>query len=53
MRDGERLCFSCASRRGLISYEPKRLRDSVVSVPADLDAIPLDLDWRDVKRPKV
>ena len=46
----ERLCFSCASRRGLISYEPKRLRESLASVPADLEAIPLELDWRDTTR---
>ena len=46
-RERERLCFSCASRRGLISYEPKRLRDSIASVPADLEAIPLELDWHD------
>ncbi len=43
-REGERLCFSCASRRGLISYEPRRLRDTIASVPADLEAIPLELD---------
>jgi hypothetical protein len=49
-REAERLCFACASRRGLISYEPKRLRESIASVPADLEAIPLELDWRDAKR---
>jgi hypothetical protein len=50
VRDGERLCLSCASRRGLISFEPRQLRDFIVSVPADLDSVPLELDWRDVKR---
>jgi hypothetical protein len=50
VRDGERLCLSCAARRGLLSFEPKQLRDSIVSVPADLDTVPLELDWRDVKR---
>jgi hypothetical protein len=50
VRDGERLCLSCASRRGLISYGPRQLRDSIVSVPADLDTVPLELDWRDAKR---
>ena len=50
VRDGERLCLSCASRRGLISFEPKQLRDSLASVPADLEAMPLELDWRDAKR---
>jgi hypothetical protein len=50
VRDGERLCLACASRRGLISFEPKQLRDAIVSVPADLEAMPLELDWRDVNR---
>ncbi len=50
VRDGERLCLSCAGRRGLISFESKHLRDSIVSVPADLDTPPLEVDWRDVKR---
>jgi hypothetical protein len=47
IRDGERLCLSCAARRGLISLEPKALRDSIVSVPADLNVVPLEVDWRD------
>jgi hypothetical protein len=50
VRDGERLCLTCASRRGLISFEPKQLRDSIVSIPVDLEALPLELDWRDAKR---
>jgi hypothetical protein len=50
VRDGERLCLSCATRRGLISFEPKQLREGIASVPADLEAMPLELDWRDAKR---
>ena len=50
VRDGERLCFSCASRRGLISFEPKQLRDVITSVPADLEAMPLELEWRGAER---
>ena len=50
LRDGERLCFACAARRGLISFEPKQLRESIVSIPADLEAMPLELDWRDPRR---
>ena len=50
VRDGERLCLSCASRRGLISLEPKQLREGIVSVPADLETMPLELDWRDRNR---
>jgi hypothetical protein len=50
VREGERLCLSCASRRGLISFEPKQLREGIVSVPADLETMPLELDWRDRNR---
>ena len=49
VRDGERLCLSCASRRGLISFEPKQLRDAIASVPADLDAMPLELDYHNAR----
>jgi hypothetical protein len=52
VRDGEKLCLSCATRRGLISFEPKQLRESIVSVPADLEAMPLELDWRDARQSK-
>jgi hypothetical protein len=51
-REDERICFACASRRGLITYEPKRLRDSLVAISADLEALPLELDWRDPKQSK-
>ena len=44
-RDGERLCMACAHRRGLIADEPKRLRETVIALPADNDTIPLDLGW--------
>jgi hypothetical protein len=47
VRGEERLCLACASRRGLLSLQAKRLRDSISSVPADLDAVPLEVDWRD------
>ena len=50
LRAEEKLCLACASRRGLIAHEPKRLRESIVPIPADMEAIPLELDWRDVKR---
>jgi len=50
VRDGERLCLTCAARRGLISFEPKQLRESIVTIPVDLEALPLELDWRDTKR---
>jgi hypothetical protein len=50
VRAEERLCLACALRRGLIAFEPKRLRESIVGVPADLEAIPLEVDWRAVER---
>ena len=50
VRGGERLCLTCASRRGLISFEPKQLREGGMALPADLEAMPLELDWRDAKR---
>jgi hypothetical protein len=47
VRAEERLCLACAARRGLLSTEPKRLRDPIGSVPADLEAAPIEVDWRD------
>ena len=49
-RDDEKLCLACASRRGLLTSEPKRLQEAVVPIPADMEAIPLDLDYLDPKR---
>jgi hypothetical protein len=46
VRGEERLCLACASRRGLLTLQPKRLRDPISSVPADSDSVPLELDWR-------
>jgi hypothetical protein len=42
----EKLCLSCAFRRGLIAFEPKQLREAVVPVIDDLEAIPLDVATR-------
>ena len=42
----EKLCLACAMRRGLLMFQPKRLREGIVAVPADLEAIPLELDWK-------
>ena len=49
-RDDERLCLACATRRGLIATEPKRLREAIIPLPADAEVIPLDLGWRDRER---
>jgi hypothetical protein len=46
VRDGEKICFACATRRGLIIFEPKLLREVGMRVPADLEAIPLEIDVR-------
>jgi hypothetical protein len=43
VQNTEKLCLACAFRRGLIAFEPKRLRDAVVPVIEDLDALPLDI----------
>ncbi len=49
-RSDERLCLACAARRGLIVSAPKQLRDKIVTVPADDQTIPLDVDWREARR---
>lgn len=49
-RAEEKLCVACASRRGLIATEPKRLREAIIPLPADTEAIPLDLGWCDAER---
>jgi len=46
VRDSEKVCLPCASRRGLVTTERKTLREGVVAIPADLEAIPLDIDGR-------
>ena len=43
LRAEERLCFDCAWRRGLLTVAPKRLRETIVAIPADTEAIPLEL----------
>jgi hypothetical protein len=48
-RHEEKLCLACASRRGLLVAEPRRLREAVIPVPADEESIPLDLGWYDTK----
>jgi hypothetical protein len=48
-RADEKLCVACASRRGLIASEPKRLREAIGAVQADMEAIPLELGWRDAE----
>jgi hypothetical protein len=48
-RHDEKLCLSCASRRGLLVAEPRRLREVVVSPPTDFDEVSLEVGWYDVK----
>jgi hypothetical protein len=36
-RNDEKLCLACAERRGLLSYEPRTLRESGSPPPLDLD----------------
>ena len=49
-RDHEKICLACASRRGLLVAEPRRLREAVFPVLADEESIPLDLGWNDSHR---
>jgi hypothetical protein len=49
-RDDEKLCLACASRRGLLASEPKQLHEATIPLPADMEAIPLDLGYREVER---
>ena len=39
----EKLCLSCAFRRGLIAFEPRKLREAVAPVVEDMESIPLDM----------
>ncbi len=39
----EKLCLACAFRRGLIAFEPRQLREAVVPVVDDMEAIPLEV----------
>lgn len=49
-RHDEKLCLACASRRGLLVAEPRRLREAVYNPPPDAEANPMELGWYDVKR---
>jgi hypothetical protein len=42
----EKLCLSCAYRRGLIAFEPKQLREAVIPYVEDMEAVPLDVASR-------
>jgi hypothetical protein len=48
-RHDEKLCLACASRRGLLVAEPRRLREVVVAPPTDFDEVSLEVGWYDVK----
>ncbi len=49
-RNEEKLCLACATRRGLLLSEPKRLREVIIPLPGHAESIPLDLGWRDAER---
>ena len=50
-RHDEKLCLACASRRGLLVAEPKRLREVVLNPPSDDGGeISMEVGWYDVKR---
>jgi hypothetical protein len=43
-RGESRCCMACAIRRGLIALQPRRLPDTVVPIPTDLEPIPFEVD---------
>jgi hypothetical protein len=49
MRNEEHLCIACATRRGLLVNEPKRLAEIIIPVPDDGEGIPLDSKWADLE----
>ena len=49
-RHDEKLCLACASRRGLLVAEPRRLREAIIPLPVHAESIPLELGWRDAER---
>lgn len=49
-RHDEKLCLACASRRGLLVGEPRRLREVVISPPPDIEETSIEIGWYDVKR---
>ena len=48
-RAEQKVCLACASRRGLISAEPRRLREAIIPLPADMDIIPLEMGPSDAE----
>jgi hypothetical protein len=44
----ERLCFGCAVRRGVIAFEPRRLRNPIDSSLAESSDLNFDLDSDDL-----
>jgi hypothetical protein len=48
-RHEEKLCLACATRRGLLLSEPKRLREAIIALPVHAESIPLELGWRDAE----
>src|SRR4051812_38798688 len=38
----ERLCLACAERRGLLSYEPKGLREPLIDLGIEMDVDPAE-----------
>ncbi len=49
-RHDEKLCLACASRRGLLVGEPRRLRDLPMAPPRETEGLSFEVGWYDVKR---
>jgi hypothetical protein len=57
MRDDEKICLPCAERRGLLAFEPKRLREPSEAIDFLMDQIGTDdllqiLVWEDDSEPE-
>lgn len=40
----EKLCLNCAIRRGIVVFEPKKLREAVVIPRTETEPIPIDVE---------
>jgi hypothetical protein len=41
----EKLCLGCAIRRGVVVFEPKKLREAVVVPRSETEDIPIDVEF--------
>lgn len=49
-RHDEKLCLACASRRGLLVSEPRRLGPVALAPPREAEGLSFEVGWYDVKQ---